>query len=163
MWSPQFKKDATVIENVQRRATRMVPEIAKLDYESRLRALKLPSLTFRRMRGDLIETYKYFHDLYKVSHQQLLPLDTNTSTRGHRFKLAKQSCKLDVRKNFFSLRVRDVWNSLPESVVTAPTINMFKNGVDRYFGDLKFSADFPLNAHKFKSACNSEDLLQASS
>ena len=52
------------IENVQRRATKQIPGFKNLSYEERLRRLKLPSLKFRRIRGDMIETYKILCNIY---------------------------------------------------------------------------------------------------
>lgn len=54
IWSPMFKKDKVIIENVQRRATRLVKSIQHLSYPERLRSLGLPSLEYRRDRADLI-------------------------------------------------------------------------------------------------------------
>jgi hypothetical protein len=48
VWSPYKKKDINSIENVQRRATRMLPQIKNLEYEERLRKLKLPTLKYIR-------------------------------------------------------------------------------------------------------------------
>ena len=57
-WSPRLEKDRNLIEGVQRRATKMVPEIKDLEYEERLKRMDLPSLRYRRARGDMIDTYK---------------------------------------------------------------------------------------------------------
>ena len=51
-------KDVIAIENVQRRATKLIPGLSQLSYEDRLKQLKLPTLVYRRARGDMIETYK---------------------------------------------------------------------------------------------------------
>ena len=125
-WAPQYKKDATVLENVQRRATKLVPELKAVQYEKRLEALNLPSLSYRRRRGDLIETYKYRQGLYNVESEKLLPLSDVKNRRGPKHKLTTQSCRLKIRQNFFSLRVREEWNALPEGVVQAPSLNSFK-------------------------------------
>jgi hypothetical protein len=52
----------------------MIPGLAKLDYEARLQKMDLPSLAFRRARGDAIETYKFLHGIYKVDSSSMLPL-----------------------------------------------------------------------------------------
>lgn len=49
---PQLVKDLEMVENVQRRATRMVPEIKELNYEERLRKMKLSTLAYERARGN---------------------------------------------------------------------------------------------------------------
>jgi hypothetical protein len=58
VWNPYKTKDIEAIENVQRRATKMLPDMKDLTYEERLKKLKLPSLRYRRLRGDMIETFK---------------------------------------------------------------------------------------------------------
>ena len=58
IWTPKFKKDRIAIENVQRRATKIVQPISHLSYPERLKILGLPSLEYRRERSDLIQTYK---------------------------------------------------------------------------------------------------------
>jgi len=63
------KKDIDLLESVQHRATRMVPGLAKLNYEERLRRIDLPTLAYRRTRGDAIEAYKYLHGKYMQCRQ----------------------------------------------------------------------------------------------
>jgi len=57
-WSPYLKKDIECLEKVQRSATKMVHGLCHLSYEQRLQHLELTTLKERRIRGDLIETFK---------------------------------------------------------------------------------------------------------
>ena len=64
MWSPHRKKDMVMIENVQRRATKLVPGLKDLSYSERLKQIDLPTLVYRRLRGDMIEAYKMLNGRY---------------------------------------------------------------------------------------------------
>ena len=55
IWSPHLKRQSVGIEKVQRRATKLIINIRDLNYGQRLAVLGLPSLKFRRLRGDLIQ------------------------------------------------------------------------------------------------------------
>ena len=88
-WSPILKRDQDLLENVQRRAKKLVAKIKHLSYTDRPRTLKLPSLFYR---GDMIETYKYVHGFYNLFHMPL-ELETQTNTRGHSNKLKKEMYK----------------------------------------------------------------------
>ncbi len=134
---PQYEKDSKILENVQRRATRLVPSIRKMDYEARLRALNLPSLLYRRRRGDMIEVYKYTHGSYDINPSPLL-LEQNSITRGHHYKLEKNRSNKTIRQKFFTQRVVNAWNNLPADIVEAPSINSFKNRLDEHWSDSQY-------------------------
>ena len=61
---------------------------------------------------------------------------TDNRTRGHSWALAKERCKLDVRKYAFYQRTIHEWNRLPVECVNATSVNMFKNKIDNYLEDL---------------------------
>ena len=126
VWAPTHKRDQQMIENILRRTTKLVPELKNLEYGDRLRALKLPSLYYRRARGDMIETCKYLHGIYKVDRMPL-ELDNNTVTRGHSLKLKKERMTARQRRHYFRHRVVNRWNTLTEYVVSAPSLNIFKS------------------------------------
>ena len=139
IWAPRLKADKFLIEQVQHRATKMVPGLGDLPYEERLRRLKLPSLAHRRLRGDVIEMYKYTHGKYNVD-TSWLQLKKHHLTRGHPLQLEKQHCNLEVRSNVFSQRAVQSWNSLPEEVACAPSLNAFKARVDKFWADHKYQS-----------------------
>lgn len=138
IWYPRYKKDIEAIERVQKRSTKLVYNIRDLSYTQRLKVLKLPSLSYRRFRGDMIEVYKLLNMKEDIDYGIFFML-SDQSTRSNGRKLKVKTCKKDIRKNFFSLRVISEWNQLPESVVTAPSINCFKNRLDTFMGDKKYT------------------------
>jgi len=131
-WSPYCKKDIAVLEQVQKRATKMIVGLYNLSYEGRLKVCELTTLEKRRIRGDLIETYKILKGFENVDHKKFFHLNSDCKTRGHSLKLSKCRSSLDLRKYFFSQRVVDYWNRLPQHVVEADTVNTFKNRLDKF-------------------------------
>ena len=109
VWYPSQERHTDSIESVQRRATKQIPSVSKLPYEERLRKLKLPSLKYRRIRGDMIEVNKILNQKYDKSVAQILTrLDeegVRHTMRGHQHKLKTERPKTLLRKNYFSLRV----------------------------------------------------------
>ena len=53
VWNPFLRQDIIKLEKVQRRATRMIPDIKNLPYKNRLERLNLPTLAYRCLRGDM--------------------------------------------------------------------------------------------------------------
>ena len=51
--------------------------------------------------------------------------------RGHNLNIFKERCRLNIRKNSFIYRSTDVWNSLPQSVVDAPSVQSFEVRIDK--------------------------------
>ena len=66
-WSPQLRKDVDATERVQRRATRLIPGLARLSYEERLKETGLHTLERMWLRGDMIEMFKIMKGRDKIS------------------------------------------------------------------------------------------------
>ena len=103
IWAPWLQRQIDSIENMQKRATKLLPGYDNLSYEEIFKKLRLPTLTYRRLRGDLIETYKILTNKYDPEiGENLIELRKDSNTRGHSLRIYKQRCKLNVRKIAFN-------------------------------------------------------------
>ena len=116
--------------------------MSELDYEKRMRVLDLPSLEYRRMRGDMIEVYKITHGLHDPLTTKSLVTYNNSSTRSNNYKLIKPRVNTKQFQKFFTNRIINVWNNLPQVTVNANSLNCFKNYIDNNFRDYIYSINF---------------------
>ena len=144
-WSPYKRKHIDLIEGVQRRATRLVPEFRRIfydrklklwrrmTYEERLAELKLTKLEDRRLRGDMIETYKIITGKEDVKTDKFFSMAKIRSARNntHEMKIQKKQCRLEVRRNYYSQRVGQKWNKLSPEEVGAKKTSEFKEKYDK--------------------------------
>ena len=133
VWAPYRKSDIEDLEKVQKRATKILPYLSKLSYEDRLRKCNLPTLKFRSIRGDLIEAYKIITGKYDLTVSPKLKFSKIKFTRGNDYKLDTVCTSYELRKHFFTNRIINIWNSLPNDVVKADTTNQFKNRLDWFW------------------------------
>ena len=131
-WAPHLKKDIDKLENVQKRALNVIPNLRHLSYEDKLRHLDLFSLRKRRLRGDLIETFKIMKGIDRIDPRNFFQ-EYQSRTRGHNKKLYKKCFRCDNRKYFFTQRVVEDWNKLPQEAVDSESISVFKKRLDKYF------------------------------
>ncbi len=146
VWHPYQKKEIRKIEAVQRHATKQICNMKNLEYSERLKKLKLPTLLYRRMRGDMLETFKILTHKHDREVSNFLPLHReqrpNSKTRGNYLKLHKRKSLHVPRDKFFSNRVTDWWNSLPNTVIAAPSILSFEKRLNKYWSNLVVKYDF---------------------
>ena len=142
VWHPYLKKHMSKLEKVQKQFTKRIAGFEGLKYHQRLSKLKLPSLEYRQIRGDLIEVFKITHGIYDTkSTSSLFVFSHNTATRGHPFKLILKRSNTKQVQNFFTNRVIELWNSLPVQIVCEETVNSFKNKLDLHFSHLMYKTD----------------------
>ena len=80
----------------------------------------------------MIEIFKILRGYYHDSYVSSLFIFKDTISRGHKLSVRTQQCKTNVRRNFFMVRVTNLWNSLPGHVVESPSVNSFKNRLIKY-------------------------------
>ena len=142
VWDSSLRTQINLIEAVQRKFTKHILKVKRLPYTDRLKKLELPSLEYRRFRGDLIQVYKLAHELYdRESTRSLLKFEPNPRLRGHRFKISKCYTNKRQFQHFFSNRIINHWNNLSEEIVESKNIDIFKNNIDKKFNDLMYSTN----------------------
>ena len=104
IWHPRLIKNQQILENVQRRATRLVSGMKNLSDYERLRELNLSSLEYRRKRGTMIEMYKICYGLYDRNATAGLFERNDRDSRGNACKVIVRKANLEMRKNFFMIR-----------------------------------------------------------
>ena len=123
-------KYKNLIEGVQRRATKLVPELKNLPYKERLKKLKLTTLVDRRVRGDMIETYKLITRKESVNPDKFFQMkEERTGDRINMIKMKRY--RRNKRKYFYTQRVIPVWNILSIEEVTANKTSDFKKIYDK--------------------------------
>ena len=112
-------------------------------YEDKLRELGMTTLQRRRERGHMIQTWRIMNGKDRVDPAKWFRLQEDqtregaTSTRrhqGYQALLPMPPARLEVRRNFFSNRVVDQYNSLPDSVKMVSSVNGFKARLDEFLG-----------------------------
>ena len=141
VWGPHYILDQRSVEKVQsqRRATKLIHGLYNMDYSDRLTTLNLPSLQYRRIRGDMITVYKLIHNMFAIDSSDFFTPATTSITRGHTLKLFKPSATARLRFDFLSSRAVDHWNKLPNYIVNASSIDNFKKLIDDYWTDLLYN------------------------
>ena len=135
-WSPHLRSDIDKMERVQRKATKIIPESPNHSYQQRLKDLKLISLIQRRLRGSLIEVFKYLNRFNNVSPIGLFDYDFNDLTTTSIIvpeimeKKILKRFNTSVAQHFYSINTTITWNALPYDVVNSRTVNTFKNRLD---------------------------------
>ena len=134
-WSPYYRMDINLLEAVQRRMTKMIHGLRSLPYGERLRRLNLHSLERRRVRGDLMEVFKWIKGYNRGDINKVLIFSEHGRTRSNGFKLDKFRFRKEIGRNWFTNRVVEEWNRLDSHVVEAASLGSFKYRLDKFMDD----------------------------
>jgi len=128
-WSPWARADIECLENVQKRAVRAISGLKGQSYEEKLKELNIASLQDRRREMDMVQTYKMVNNIdMDNSETMFVRADTRRPTRERSGKdnLLTRRYQHEYRRNFFSVRVIEEWNALPDRVKEAGTTVQFR-------------------------------------
>ena len=132
VWAPTTRQGncgiIMEIEDCQRQFNRIIEGMGPLSYRRRLQRLRLTTLLERRMRGDLIETYKIINGFVNYGHNIF---GTNTAYRTRNLNVNSHH-PLRSAHDFFNNRVIKYWNQLPLRVRNSSSINAFEAGLDLF-------------------------------
>lgn len=130
-WSPYMQKDINCLEKVQKRATKSIHELRGLPYAHRCHRLGLTSLSERRVRGDLIQQFKFIRDKDEINwHFKPLKMPPRADRREQIKREIVRCC--NQRHNFFNNRIVNYWNALSDDIVNSESVNQFKNKYDHH-------------------------------
>jgi len=136
-WSPWTAADKEVLEKIQKKAVRMVSGLTGQTYEERLIELNLPTLEMRRYQSDMIQTFKIIRSIDAVDASSWFNLvgvnpPRHTRLTSNPLNIIAVRSNLEVRKNFFSQRVPDQWNNLPEEIKCSRNLKIFKSKLRKH-------------------------------
>ena len=126
VWDPHTKTNINVLERVQKRSARFITGDYSRDssVSEMLQQLHLRPLQERRAHTKTATLYKAVHGLLEIPTSQLIPM--KTTTRGHSQRFHVPCCRLTSTQTSFYPDTINLWNSLPEDVVEAPTLEAFR-------------------------------------
>lgn len=133
VWSPNSAKDILLLEKVQKYFTRRALNYPNLKYAERLIVLGLDFLETRRVHCDLAFCYRVLNGFVNVDTHDFLKrnLYRNSARISNSKKLVIPRAHLDVRQDYFAVRVVNIWNDLPDSVVNLRSAKSFKKALLR--------------------------------
>jgi hypothetical protein len=135
-WRPWTKTDVEALEKVQRRAVNMVSGLKSHNYSEQLKELEMPTLTQRREELDMTKMFKIMTKKSAVDPNFLFESASRdgvmTRQAADPLNVMIPAARLDIRKNFFSVRVCDKWNSLPSEIKNSANVKIFKTSYRRH-------------------------------
>jgi hypothetical protein len=129
-----IRKEA--LEKVQRRAVGMVSGLQSRDYEERLKELGLTTLEDRRRQADMLHMFKICNGMHGLDREEFFRPPTDAAARTRRnvdpLSVRPNHGRLEIRRNFFTVRAGDPWNLVPSEIKHARTPAAFKRAYAKH-------------------------------
>ena len=138
-WSPWTEADKAVLEKVQRKAVGMVSGLVSREYEERLEELNMESLEERRHQADMHMVHKIMREEGGLHHSTWFEKASEqvrvTRVAADNLNVRVKNGRLELRRNFFSVRVATLWNNVPPLIKRAASAHAFKQQYKRFRAD----------------------------
>ena len=139
IWTPHQISDIKLAEIAQRKFTKRLCQRSNIKFDSykhRLETLHLDTLEVRRVKFDLINMYKIYHNIVDLNFKEFFGINLSNfkyNTRGHkhRLQIPKYSGST-IHQNFFCNRIINVWNQLPSDLIDSASLQIFKIKLKKY-------------------------------
>ena len=135
-WAPWTEGDKNILEKVQRKAIGMVSGLAGRDYEARLKELGLQTLEERRHQADMCTVHKLMHGVGGVDYgawfDRASDSERVTRVAADILNVKVKNGRLDLRKNFFSVRASTCWNAVPQELKRILPAHLFRRAYRRH-------------------------------
>ena len=128
VWDNEIKDQINRVESIQRRAARFVKAEYRWDHSvtAMLNELRWPSLKERRAHAKMAFMWRIVNNLVAIPIAPPYLYPSFHSLRGHQLRFSQQHCRIQAyQHSFFPSAVR-LWNSLPQAVVSAQSLDTFK-------------------------------------
>ena len=133
VWNPAKESDIKKIGGVQRRALRCVKGFKDLSYPDRLNKSGMVTLKERRLKYDMVQTYRCLvkGDIKLEKVKERHKVNTRCAENEN---LVKEKCKTNVRQQYFSNRIVNDWNHLPLEIRSSENVHSFKSQLNMFYG-----------------------------
>ena len=129
------RRDIDKIEKIQRRATKIIPEIRNHSYHHRINNLHLINLVHSRLRGQRIEVFQYLDEFTTDRARGLFDYDLNDRTGNNGAKIIVKHFNTSVAQHILPIKITSTRNALPSEAVSSRTVNSFKNSFYKHFAE----------------------------
>ena len=97
---------------------------------------------WNKLNQQIVETYKILSGKYDLEAVPILTTSPTLTTRGNDLRLQKNRARYYLCKFFFTHRIVNMWNSLPNEVVHAESTNTFKSRLDKFWSYQEIIYDY---------------------